>query len=65
MVKKVKLIVFDCRCGGKAEGPVEVPGCNNRWRISCVVEVCEAMNAGQGKEDVIKGWNRLSSSFYR
>ncbi|ALS98223.1 hypothetical protein [Lacimicrobium alkaliphilum] len=65
MVKKVKLIVFDCRCGGEPKGPEPVPGCHDRWRISCAVALCEAMNTGQGKEDVIKGWNRLSSSFYR
>ncbi|MBC3764467.1 hypothetical protein [Neptunicella marina] len=57
--------ITPCRCGGAASGLVAIKGCTDRWMIKCQVPECFAKNTGQGKEDVITGWNRLSTSFYR
>lgn len=54
-----------CRCGGEASTPELVAGCRNRWMIRCQVKHCCAKNIGQGLNDTIVGWNRLSTHFYR
>ncbi|MDF2178747.1 hypothetical protein P2G88_10865 [Aliiglaciecola sp. CAU 1673] len=54
-----------CRCGGLPSQPLAVEGCEDRWLIHCTVSGCQARIAGQGRQDVIKGWNRLSSHLFR
>lgn len=54
-----------CRCGGKAGPLTAVAGCYDRWQIRCQVAICQAINTGQGRDDVIRGWNRLSTHLYR
>ncbi len=54
-----------CRCGGNPSEPKPIADCTDRWIVECEVERCLARNIGQGLEDVILGWNRLSNHFYR
>jgi hypothetical protein len=54
-----------CRCGGNPKEPRPIEHCTDRWIVECEVESCLARNIGQGLEDVILGWNRLSNHFYR
>ena len=54
-----------CRCGGSPLEPRQIDDCNDRWIVECEVKRCHARNIGQGLEDVILGWNRLSNHFYR
>jgi len=65
MKEKTIPLAVHCRCGGKPSKPEAVVGCKNRWSIHCMVERCYARNTGQGLADVITGWNRLSTHFYR
>lgn len=61
--EKVRAIA--CRCGGRPGPLMAVAGARDRWQIRCQVSVCQAINTGQGQDDVIRGWNRLSTHLYR
>ncbi len=64
-INDLNMVRINCRCGGEPSLPRKVENCSDRWIIECKVERCYARNIGEGLEDVIHGWNRLSNHLYR